>query len=136
MPHKDRRKAKRYLLRLPIQFIIYTPSLPDKTSPSLDGQLYDLSELGMRMLTSHVRSDDLHILSPNLTTSEQCLLKINLPLEGESLTLHGRVIWYDHYSGTESFSFQVGLEFIDPSPDLKDKIKEIIQQNSSLEESP
>ena len=136
MPQKDRRKAKRYLLRLPIKFIIYAPSLPDKTSPSLAAQLYDLSELGMRMLTNHVRSEDLHILSPNLTTSEQCLLKIDIPLEGESLTLQGKVIWYDRNCGTEPFSFQVGVEFLEPSPDLKGKIKEVLQQNGAMEESP
>jgi len=135
LPHKDRRKAKRYLLKLPIQFFIYAPSLPDKTSPCLAAQLHDLSELGMRMLTSHVRSDDLHILSPNLTTSEQCQLKVDIPMEGDSLILHGRVIWYDRNAGTEPFSFQVGVEFIDPSPDLKGKIKELIQENGALEES-
>ena len=136
MSHKDRRKAKRYLLKLPIQFLIYAPSLPEKISPRLDAQLYDLSELGMRILTNHVRSEDMHILSPNLTTSEQCLLKIEIPQEKEVLTLQGKVIWYDRNSGGEHFSFQVGIEFLDSSPDLKGKIKTLIQQKGALEEAP
>ena len=136
MSHKDRRKAKRYLLKLPIRFLIYAPSLPEKISPSLDAQLYDLSELGMRILTNHVRSEDMHILSPNLTTSEQCLLKIEIPQEKEVLTLQGKVIWYDRNSGDEPFSFQVGIEFLDSSPDLKGKIKALMQQKGTLEEAP
>ena len=136
MPHKDRRKAKRYLLSLPIQFFIYPPSRPDNISPGFEAEIHDISELGMRILTDHVRSEDLHILSPNLTTSEQCLLKIEIPADTGKLTLQGKVIWYDRSPDSSPFSFPVGIEFLEFSPEMKERLRELIQQKSGLKESP
>ncbi len=131
MQDKDRRKAKRFLVDLPIRFRIYPPSRPDNISGTLDAHLFDLSEQGMRIFSNHVRSDNLHILSPNLTTSEQCLLQIEVPHEKESLTLHGRVVWYDRNAEQNPYSFQIGIEFINFTADTKEKLKALIQHSSA-----
>ncbi len=131
MQEKERRKAKRFRVDLPIRFRLYPPSRPDNISGPLDAQLFDLSECGMRIFSNHVRSESLHILSPSMATSEQCLLEIEVPHDKDSLTLHGRVVWYDRNAEQNPFSFQIGIEFTNLTADIREKLKALIQHSNT-----
>jgi hypothetical protein len=96
------------------------------SSPFHSAQLYDLSQDGMRMLTDIVQSGSLHIFHPDLTASEQCHLEIEIPDEGQTLTLIGRAVWYDHDAGERAYTFRVGIEFVDIESEDRKRIQSLI----------
>ncbi len=125
---KERRRNKRYQLTFPIRFRIYLPSRPETKSPYLPAQLYDLSENGMRFHTDTVQSEGLHILHPNTLVPEQCLLEIEITGSEGNFAVHGKVIWYDSNPEESPHAFQVGIEFIDISRDMKKEIQQTIRE--------
>lgn len=132
----DRRRSKRYRLELPIQFRIYLPSRPDVSSAFLSARLYDLSQSGMRLLTDSVQSGSLHIFHPDLTATEQSRLEIELPDNEQTLTLVGRVVWYDSNAEEHPYAFRVGVEFVDPTPEDQKRILSLIQRHQTSPPSP
>ncbi len=114
-----------------MSFRIFPPSRPDLVSPPIEGELFDLSLGGMRLLTNTVQSGDLHILHPNLSTSEQCRLEIELPDGQETLTLTGRVAWYDRNTEDHPFAFRMGIEFVEITPEDCRRIQALIKRSQS-----
>jgi c-di-GMP-binding flagellar brake protein YcgR len=127
----DRRRFKRHRLELPIQFRIYLPSRPDTSSQFLSAQIHDLSLSGMRLLTNTVQSGTLHIFHPDLTASEQAELEIEVPDGDQTLTLTGRVAWYDHNAEGHPYSFRAGVEFLDLAPEDRMRIQSLIKREQS-----
>ena len=128
---RDRRQSERNGLDLPVQFRIYLPSRPDIASSFLPGQLHDFSNEGLALLTNAIHSDSLHAFHPIPTTAEQCLLEIKVPSQGEDLTLHGRVVWYDRNEEEHPFLFRVGIQLLDPTKDLRRQIETTIKEHVS-----
>ncbi len=127
----DRRRFKRHRLELPIKFRIYLPSRPDSSSTFLSAQIYDLSQSGMRLLTNVVQSGALHIFHPDPTTPEQSHLEIEIPDGDQTLTLTGRVVWYDRNTEDHPYSFRAGVEFLDIGPDDRKRIQSLINRAQS-----
>ena len=127
----DRRRFKRHQLELPIKFRIYLPSRPDTSSTFLSAQLHDLSQSGMRLMTNIVQSGPLHIFHPDLTASEQAHLEIEVPDDEQTLTLIGRVVWYDHNTDEHPYSFRVGVEFVDIGSEDQKRIQSLINRAQS-----
>ncbi len=125
---RERRRTKRYRADLPARFRIIPPSTPGDATPFESAQVQDLSEGGVRMLTNTVRVQGLHILQPTVTTSEQCILEIELPHGDPPLTVPGKVAWYDQAGEDSPFSFQAGVQFIDLSPEQKQEIRSLLQR--------
>ena len=125
---RERRRSKRYKLNTSFRFRIFLPSRPETVSPWLSAQLYDISEMGMRFLTDTVQSEGLHFFHPNTTTSEQGLLEIEIPSGDQTLTMRGRVVWYDRTPEDSAMTFQAGVEFEEMSRDLRKQIRDFIQE--------
>jgi len=132
----DRRRFKRYPLKLPIKFRIYLPSRPDTSSTFLTAQLHDLSQSGMRFMTNIVQSGTLHIFHPDLTASEQARLEIEIPDGEQTLTLTGRVVWYDQNTEEHPYSFRAGVEFVDIGSEDRTRIQSLIKRSLESESSP
>jgi c-di-GMP-binding flagellar brake protein YcgR len=104
---------------------MFLPSKPHARSRELDGRLFDLSLTGMRMLADTVQSDGLHIFHPTFSTFEQCLLTIEIETEKGPITLSGQVVWYDKANEESTFSFQIGIKFIELRPEDAKKIQDL-----------
>lgn len=125
-PQKDRRRAKRHRVEIPARFRIYLPSQPEHSSPEISAQTIDLSRTGIGLLADRVENGALHIMHPWPATSEQCLLEIQV-LYGETpLTLQGKAAWYSQHEDKEPFRFRIGIELLDLSVELKERIRELI----------
>lgn len=122
----DRRRAKRYRMDLPVQFRVRVASDSDRFSPLLSGKMCDLSELGMGLLTDQIESDGLHMVDPDSHSSEQSFLEIHIPQGREPLTVKGRAIWYVRHPEGQSFSFRLGVQFINVTPDFRKTIRDFI----------
>ena len=127
----DRRRFKRHPLELPIKFRIYLPSRPDTSSTFLSAQLHDLSQSGMRFMTNIVQSGTLHIFHPDLAASEQAQLEIEIPDGEQTLTLIGRVVWYDQNTEDHPYSFRAGVEFADMGSEDRTRIQSLIKREQS-----
>ena len=128
---KERRQSRRGELQVPVQFRIYLPSSPETASSFLPGQISDLSQHGLALLTNAIQSDRFHIFHPMPTTSEQCLLEIRIPNRGEDLSLHGKVIWYDRNAEEATFMFRVGIQLVDHTRELRKQIEASIKEHES-----
>jgi hypothetical protein len=121
---------------LPVKFRIYLPSRPDAGSTFHSAQLHDISQNGMRILTNVVQSGSLHIFHPDPTASEQSHLEIEVPDGDQTLTLTGKVVWYDRNPEEAPYSFRAGIEFVDiPSEDQK-RIQSLIKRELSTPPTP
>jgi len=123
---EERRRAKRCRIDLPVRFEIYLPSRPDVSSPMLSAQMFDLSELGMGMLTNTLEYDGLHMIDPDPETSEQCLLKILIPCSREPIKLTGKVEWFLQEQD-QGYTFRVGIRFLNLTPEKKQSILNYIE---------
>ena len=80
----------------------------------------------MRLLATTVQSDGLHILNPTLISSEQCLLALDIVTEGGSpIQLSGKVVWYDRTEEENPFSFQMGIMFLEVTPEATQRILDL-----------
>ncbi len=116
---------------MPIKFRIYLPSRPDTGSAFLSAQLHDLSQSGMRLMTNVVQSGPLHIFHPDPTASEQSLLEFEVPDGERTLTLTGRVVWYDRNTEEHPYSFRAGVEFVDLGAEDQKRIQSLIKRAQS-----
>ena len=132
----DRRRSKRFRLKLPIKFRVYLPSQPDGGSTFLSAELHDLGQSGMRMMTNVVQQGSLHIFHPDLAASEQSRLEIEIPDGGQTLTLVGRVVWYDRNPDEHPYSFRVGVEFVDIGSEDRKRIQSLIRREASTSFPP
>jgi len=132
--HKDRRGAKRYRTDLAARFRIYLPSRPERCSAHIPAQIIDLSKSGIGLLTDTVECAGLHIMHPWPATSEQCLLEVEI-LHGETpLTLHGRVAWYSQEEDRKPFGFRAGIQLLDLTAEMKERIRELIDLKESRDD--
>ena len=90
----------------------------------------------MRFMTNIVQSGSVHIFHPNLTTSEQSHLEIEVPDGEQTLTLTGRVVWYDQNTEEHPYSFRVGVAFVDIGSEDKMRIQSLIKRNLASTSSP
>ena len=125
---RERRRHKRYPIDLPARFRIVLPSQPAAASPFQTARLADLSEGGARLLTNTVRVENLHIFHPTASTSEQCLLDVEVAETDPPQTVRARVIWYDHTPEGSPFAFQAGLQFLEPSADQRKEIRTCLER--------
>jgi hypothetical protein len=123
---KDRRRAKRHRMDVPARFRIYLPSQPEQASADIPAQLIDLSRMGIGLLADSVEGGGLHIMHPWPATSEQCLLEIRI-LYGETpLVLQGKAAWYSQHEEKKPFGFRIGIELLDLTAELQERIRELI----------
>ena len=123
---KDRRRSKRHRIDRPVRVRMHLPSRPEDPSPELPAQLYDISEHGLGLLTDSIEWEGLHMIDPNMQTSEKCILEIELPYDDQPLKLRGKAVWYIRHPEGIPFVFRVGVEFDDATPELRKKIKNLI----------
>ncbi len=121
---------------MPIKFRIYLPSRPDTSSTFLSAQLHDLSQSGMRLMTNIVQSGPLHIFHPDPTTPEQSYLEIEVPDGEQTLTLIGRVVWYDQNTEEHPYSFRAGVEFVDIGTEDRKRIQSLIKRSLASTSTP
>ena len=115
---------------------MHLPSRPEAPSPELPAQLYDISEHGLGLLTDSIEWEDLHMIDPNMQTSEKCVLEIEVPHDDEAMTLRGKAVWYIRHPEGIPFVFRVGIEFDDITQDLKKKIRDLINLHVAATETP
>jgi len=115
---------------------MYLPSRPDHTSPELSAQLYDISEHGIGLLTDAIEWKGLHMIDPNMQTSEKCILEIELPYDDKPLTLRGKAVWYIRHPEGIPFVFRVGVEFDHVTPELRKKVNNLINLHVAAAEIP
>ncbi len=133
---KDRRRAKRHRMDCTVQVRLHLPSRPDARSPHLPARLYDLSEHGLGLLTDSIEWEGLHMIDPNMQTSEKCIVEVEIPFDDEPLRLKGKAVWYIRHPEGIPFIFRVGIEFIDVTPELRKNIKNLINLHVSAAELP
>ena len=133
---KDRRRSKRHRIDRPVRFRMYLPSRPDAPSPQLPAHLYDISEHGLGLLTDSIEWEGLHMIDPNMQTSEKCILEIETPYDDEPLTLRGKAVWYIRHPEGIPFVFRVGVEFDKVTPELRKRINNLIDLHVTAAEIP
>ncbi len=119
---KERRRSRRYRIERPIRFRMHLPSMPEHGSPELQAELYDISEHGMGLLTDSIEWEGIHMIDPNMQTSEKSILEVELPYDDEPLRLRGKAVWYIRHPEGIPFVFRVGVEFVDVTPEFRKKI--------------
>ena len=82
----------------------------------------------MRLLTDTVQSDGLHVFLPTASTSEQCRLTMEIETEQGSIPISGTVIWYDRTDEDSLFSFQLGIRFLEVTPEVAQKIQDLCRR--------
>jgi hypothetical protein len=125
-PQKDRRRAKRHRVDMPARFRIYLPSQPEHSSAEISAQVIDLSRMGVGLLADSVENGGLHIMHPWPATSEQCLLEIQVLCGKTPVTLQGKAAWYSQHEDKKPFRFRIGIELLDLTVELKERIRELI----------
>jgi hypothetical protein len=90
----------------------------------------------MRLMTNIVQSGPLHIFPPDLTASEQAHLEIEVPDGEQTLTLIGRVVWYDQNTEGHPYSFRAGVEFVDTGAEDRMRIQSLIKRSLASRPSP
>ncbi len=133
---KERRKSKRHRIDRPVQFRMHLPSRPEDLSPELPAQLYDISEHGLGLLTDSIEWEGLHMIDPNMQTSEKCILEVEIPYDDEPLRLRGKAVWYIRHPEGIPFVFRVGIEFDDVTPELRENINNLINLHVTAAEIP
>jgi len=133
---KERRRSKRHRINRPVKFHMYLPSRPDERSPALSAHLYDISEHGMGLLTDAIKWETLHMIDPNMQTSEKCILEVEIPFDDEPLRIRGKAVWYIRHPEGIPFVFRVGLEFVDVTPEMRGNIKNLINLHVTAAEIP
>ncbi len=128
---KERRGGRRKRMNLPIHFRLYSPSRPEVSSLSFPARLDNISEQGMCLLTDSIQDDNLHILLPSMTTSEQCQLEIKILAGQKPITLHGKAVWYDRNSNDQPYQFRAGIEFLHLTRDEKKQIHSLLNESST-----
>lgn len=123
---KERRRSKRHRIQRPVRFRMYLPSRPKDRSPELPAQLYDISEHGLGLLTDSILWEGLHMIDPDMQTSEKSVLEIEIPYGDQSLWLKGRAVWYIRHPEGIPFVFRVGIEFIDLTPEQRRTVRQLI----------
>jgi hypothetical protein len=123
---KERRRSKRHRIDRPVRFRMYLPSRPGQPSPELSAQLYDISEHGLGLLTNSIECEGLHMIDPNMQTSEKCILEVEVPYDEEPLRLRGKAVWYIRHPEGIPFVFRVGVELVDVTPELRKNIRNLI----------
>lgn len=131
---KERRRSKRYRIERPVRFRMHLPSRPGHRSPELPAQLYDISEHGLGLLTNSIGWEDLHMIDPNMQTSEKCVLEVELPYDDEPLRMRGKAVWYIRHPEGIPFVYRVGVEFIDSSPEFRKKVRNLINLHATAAE--
>lgn len=123
---KDRRRSKRHRIDLPVRYRMYLPSRVENASPQLKAQLYDISEHGLGLLTDAIQWEGLHMVDPDMQTSEKCIVEVEVPYDEEPLRLQGRAVWYIRHPEGIPFVFRVGVEFVGLNPVLRKNIQNLI----------
>jgi len=126
----ERRRLPRHRIDLPARFRIRTLKHPPRVSSFIVARVYDLSEIGVRLLSDQVLADGLHVLRPDYATSEHPVLDIEIEAGGAPLLLKGKVIWYDRTPPDSALSFEIGVEFADTDEDLRSRIRNLIRGRS------
>jgi len=121
-PQKERRRAPRYRLDLPVNFQVYSPSQPQKRTLPVNARTYDISESGIGLLMSRMEYDGMHLVTPGGPNSEQCRLDIEIPFGKDPIRVKGQAVWYVQNSETFPPVFRVGVEFVELTAALKDKL--------------
>lgn len=131
---KDRRRTKRHRMDIPARFRIYLPSRPEHSSADISARVIDLSRMGIGLPAESVESGGLHIMHPWPATSEQCYLEIQV-LHGKTpLTLHGKVAWYSQQEDKRPLGFRIGIELLNLSVELKERIRELLDLKAGEKE--
>lgn len=133
---KELRRSKRHRIDRPVRFRMHLPSRPEDCSPEIQAQLYDISEHGMGLLTDSIESQGLHMIDPNMQTSEKCILEVEIPFDDEPLRLRGKAVWYIRHPEGIPFVFRVGVEFDDVTPEQRKSIKNLINLHVTASEIP
>ena len=133
---KERRRSKRHRIDRPVQFRMYLPSRPEDTSPKLTGHLYDISEHGLGLLTDAISWEGLHMIDPDMQTSEKCVLEVEIPYDDEPLRLRGKAVWYIRHPEGIPYVFRVGVEFFDLTPALRKSLKTLVNLCATAAEMP
>lgn len=90
----------------------------------------------MRIVTNVVQSGSLHIFHPDPSANEQSLLEIEIPDGDQTLTLTGKVVWYDRNPEEDPYSFRVGIEFVDITSEEQKRIQSLIKRAVSAPPTP
>ena len=122
----NRRRAKRYRMDMPARFRIHLPSHPELSTTYLTAQVFDLSKLGIGLLADSVECGGLHIMHPWPGASEQCQMEIKIQCGDAPLTLQGKAVWYSQQEDEQPFCFRIGVELMDLTPELRERIRDLI----------
>lgn len=128
---QERRRAPRTRVDLPARFRIRLPGPQGHAAAPIPSRVYDLSESGVRLFADQVQADGLHVLHPDIPTSEHCLLEVEILGSQSTLQLQGRVVWYDRTPPGNPFAFQMGVEFLNVTRDLKKELQKIMRLAAS-----
>lgn len=133
---KERRRSKRHRIDRPVRFRMYLPSQPGNPSPEIPAQLYDISEHGLGLLTDCIEWEGLHMIDPNMQTSEKSILEVEIPYDEEPLWLKGKAVWYIRHPEGIPFVFRVGVEFVEVTPEVRRNIRNVIDLHVTAAEIP
>jgi len=125
-PEKERRRAPRYRMDLPVRFRIFVPGQAARTTLMIPAQLYDISENGIGLLSGRMEYEGLHLITPDQQSWEQCRVEIEIPFGKEALRVQGRAVWYVPNPGAQTLGFRVGIELVEVTAALRERIRAFV----------
>ncbi|MEW6730300.1 MAG: PilZ domain-containing protein [Acidobacteriota bacterium] len=109
--------SPRYQTSLPLEFRIVSAGRTKKSSRSLSGQTYDVSETGISILSELIAADGLHAyISNDMITDTH--LEIELDLPKQKISLVGQTRRYQKLQTSQlPFSYLLGIKIVNISPE-------------------
>jgi hypothetical protein len=123
----ERRRFTRYTASIDVEFHIWDAVGQRPRTKKVPGRLTDISLQGARLQTNHTLIEGHHLfLDDDVAGNTPLILSLPEESEGKPRTLQARALWYNRSASARQYSFDVGLQFINLSPDQRQYLEAIL----------
>lgn len=130
----EKRKFKRLNISVPVSIVVVNGiSLKPVTRP-VQGVMYDITPAGARIEVNEIVIDGLHLFYDAYGYSRR-KLKITMEAPGESgsISLFGRIAWYNMLQGIPTSTFVFGAELLDLTPEDRKRLHAMLYKLSKIQ---
>jgi hypothetical protein len=123
----ERRKFPRYAASVDVEFHVWDAASQRPRTGKMPGRLTDISRNGACLQTNHTLIEGHHLFLDNdRAGNTPLILTIPEESEGRRWTIQARVLWYNRSAGARKYYFDVGLQFVNVSPDERRHLEALL----------